>query len=253
MSAVAYLNTKPFLRGLEKTGFVNQVDLSLDIPSQTAAKLSNGLVDVALVPVAVLQKLNNYQIITDYCIGTQASVRTVALYSQVPLHQVKTVLLDYQSATSVQLVQILCREYWNIQPNFIPAQAGFEHDIKGYTAGLIIGDRTITWENEFNYVYDLGSAWIAYTKLPFVFAAWVAIKLMNKTFIQQLNKSFALGLKTVDEISALYQPQYQSNFNVKHYLTQNISYKFDDAKYKGLALFLKMVEKNECTPNINLV
>ena len=52
ISAVSYLNTKPFLYGIFKSGLEQEVDLQLDIPSECARKLTSGEVDMALLPVA---------------------------------------------------------------------------------------------------------------------------------------------------------------------------------------------------------
>ena len=135
-SAVAYLNTKPFLYGLKKTGLLQQIDLALDIPSNTAKKLLNGEVDLGLVPVAVLPLLTKkYQIVSDYCIGTERVVKTVCLYSQVSLQQIKRIYLDYHSRTSVQLVQLLCEKYWQLEVEFLPAEEGYIQQIQGDTAG----------------------------------------------------------------------------------------------------------------------
>src|SRR4029078_2678195 len=94
VSAVSYLNTKPFLYGIENHSVKEQIDLSLDMPSQVADKLIKGLVQVGLVPVSVLPMMPEQHIITDYCIGCNGKVASVCIYSQVPIKQVTDILLD---------------------------------------------------------------------------------------------------------------------------------------------------------------
>src|SRR5262245_24497557 len=118
VSAVSYLNSKPFIYGLEHSEVKNEIDLQLDVPSTCAAKLFEDKVDLGLVPVAVLPDLDEYHIITDYCIGADGEVGSVLLLSEVPLNEIKTILLDYQSMTSVVLVQILADKFWKIQPSW---------------------------------------------------------------------------------------------------------------------------------------
>ena len=77
ISAVSYLNTKPFLYGLFQSGMEDSIDLSLDIPSECARKLVAGEVDLGLIPVAVIPQLKTPHIISDYCIGTEGAVKTV--------------------------------------------------------------------------------------------------------------------------------------------------------------------------------
>ncbi|HNF48735.1 MAG TPA: hypothetical protein PLF48_05095, partial [Chitinophagales bacterium] len=110
LSAVSYLNTKPFLYGLEHAAIADETEISLDPPAVTAEKLIHNEVDIALIPVAVLPLLKQPKIISPFCIGSNGKVATVCLFSDVPLEEIETILLDYQSRTSVQLVQILCRE-----------------------------------------------------------------------------------------------------------------------------------------------
>ncbi len=245
ISSVSYLNTKPFLHGLYKTGLINEIDLHLEIPSKTAEKLKNGIAQIGLVPVAILPQLQQAKIITDYCIGAIGEVKTVALYSQVPLNQIQKIYLDYQSCTSVQLVQILCKEHWKLTDiEFVPAQENFEQNIKGNTAGVIIGDRTIEWAPRFAYSYDLSEAWYQFTGLPFVFAAWVTTQDLPEGFETLLNQAFKTGLQSIEEVVLEFQPKFDKNFDVREYFTRYISYEFDVQKKLGLELFLSYVRQN---------
>ena len=65
VSAVSYTNSKPFIDGLQRAGGDLDIRLSLDIPSQCAAKLISGRADVGLVPVAALPDIPDYRIISD--------------------------------------------------------------------------------------------------------------------------------------------------------------------------------------------
>lgn len=247
VSAVSYLNTKPFLYGLEQTGLIKNMELSLDIPSKTAQKLLSREVDLGLIPVGILPQLNDYQLVTDYCIGTNGAVKTVCLYSQLPLHKIKKIYLDYHSCTSVRLVQVLCKYYWNLAVIFIPATPGFEKEIKGETAGVVIGDRTIKLDRHFSYKYDLGQHWYDFTKLPFVFAAWVSISPLPKKIVDSLNNSFALGtsLKGIQAVAKQYQSNYDSSFDIEKYLAHFINYSLGVNKQAALQLFLKYVMEIE--------
>ncbi len=245
ISAVSYLNTKPLLRGLALGGMLEQVDIQLDIPSKTAERFKLKEVDLALIPVGILPQLTNYQIVSDYCIGADGEVDTVALFSQKPIEELDTILLDYHSCTSVRLVQVLCEHYWKKELRFIPAQKGFESKIEGAIGGVIIGDRTIGLEKKYAYKYDLAAAWKAFTGLPFAFAVWVSNKKLSTSFITDLNKSFALGLQQIKEVATEFRTQYPVSFDIHHYLSHHIQYKLDPPKRKALVYFLELVRKNE--------
>ena len=252
VSAVSYLNTKPFLFGLEKSGLLEKMDLSLDIPSQTAAKLIDGSVDLGLVPVAILPTLKaDYQVVSDFCIGTNRTVKTVGIYSQQPLETIEYIYLDYHSRTSIQLAQLLCREHWQLHNvTFLPAEKGFEQQIKGKTAAVIIGDRAIRWRQYFKYEYDLGEAWYDYTGgLPFVFAAWVTTNpQLSEDFIRALNAAFRLGLEHIDLVAKNYQSMYLPfKFSVYTYFSKYISYHLDESKKIALQRFLTAISTAQST------
>lgn len=235
--AVSYLNTKPLLYGLLRSELAAQIELDLQIPSECARRLKSGEADIGLVPVAIIPELQNPHIISEYCIGTKGTVRTVCLYSEVPIEQVERVFLDYHSRTSVELTKILLRDYWKLSPELIPATTGFEGEIKGRTAGLVIGDRAIEVESRFPYIYDLGEAWFAYTGLPFVFAAWVSEGPVSGDFLDAFNAALERGLNALPDLKYLL-PAPVEGFDLHAYFTQNISYELDEPKLKALKIFL---------------
>ena len=88
IGAVSYLNTKPLLYGLQQESIRDQVEISLDYPAKIAAMLENDSIDVGLVPVAILPRLKEFHIISDYCIGCDGPVGSVAIFSEIPLEKV---------------------------------------------------------------------------------------------------------------------------------------------------------------------
>ena len=249
ITAVSYLNTKPLLYGIFKSKIAKNIDLQLDIPSDCATKLKNGEVDLGLVPVAIIPEIEGAQVISDYCIGSEGSVKTVAIFAEQPIETLDHIYLDFHSRTSVELAKILVREYWQLSPTFIPAQEGYLDHIKGSTGGLVIGDRTIGLEDQFAYSYDLGTAWTDYTGLPFVFAAWVSRKPLSPDFIREFNRGLKMGVEAVPELIYLL-PKPSSGFDLNEYFTHYISYELDAAKRKALQRFLQYLspEKKQVQP-----
>jgi chorismate dehydratase len=240
--AVSYLNTKPLVYGFQQGLMSNSVELTEDYPSRIAAMLLNDEIDVGLVPVAIIPKLKEHYIISDYCIGASGEVASVCLFSDVPIEQVQEVLLDYQSRTSVRLARILLKEYWKVSPLLTDAKADFREHINGTTAGLVIGDRAFEQRKVSAYVYDLGKAWKDLTGLSFVFAAWISNKKLDDDFITVFNAATGAGIQVIDKIVA--QNPY-SLFDLKKYFTQHISYILDDNKKAGLNLFLEKLKMLE--------
>lgn len=67
--------------------------------------LLNNEIDLGLIPVAVIPDLPSCHIIGEHCIGAEGEIASVALFSEVPMAEVETIYLDYQSRTSVELLK----------------------------------------------------------------------------------------------------------------------------------------------------
>ncbi len=239
ISAVSYLNTKPFIYGIYRSELADLIDLQLDIPSVCAKKLVSGEVDLALMPVGAIPELGEAFLVSDFCIGAVGAVDTVCLFSEVPLNEIEQIYLDFHSRTSVELIKILCKEYWKIQPQFLSAQDNFIENIKGNTAALVIGDKSIGLNKRYNYVYDLAEAWMEYTELPFVFAAWISRRPLPEDFIEKFNAALQSGLDHLPELVKILPTM--DGFDVEDYFRRCISYELDEAKWAGLQLFLDKI------------
>lgn len=245
ISAVSYLNTKPFLHGLELSSVRNKILLTQETPAQCAQKLLNNAIDIGLVPVAVIPQLKNPQIVSPFCIGANGKVKTVCLFSQVPLEEINTIYLDYQSRTSVLLVQVLMKEYWKKEVTFLPALEGYENAIHQNIAAVIIGDRAIANLGKYAYEYDLAEAWQQHTGLPFVFAAWVSNKEIDQGFLDDFNAALQIGLSNRNQLLAQYETYNSAFFSVKEYWNTNIQFELDSDKKQALELFLKKLNPKQ--------
>ncbi len=240
VGAVSYLNTKPLLYGIRRSGLMERIDLIEEYPSKIATMLLNDDIDLGLVPVAVIPKLKEAHIITDFCIGAIGEVASVALFSEVTMEKITTVLLDYQSKTSVNLAKILLKEYWKKEVILQDASEDFRSNIKGSVAGIVIGDRALEQRNISAFQYDLATAWIAFTGLPFVFAAWVSNKDLGEDFKDAFNRANAYGIKHIEDVVA---GQNYPVYDLRKYYTENISYALTDEKRKGIELFLEKLSR----------
>ena len=240
VAAVSYLNTIPFLYGLEQDEkLLAQLDLRLEYPSKCADLLKTGEVDLALIPIAEIPNINHSTIISDFCIGAVGKVNTVMLYSDCPLHEIKSIALDYQSRTSVMLTKVLVNNFWNIDVLFKETTEGYINSISESEAGVVIGDRAFDLNGTFPYEFDLAEEWFKFTGLPFVFACWVANKPLSNYFADQFSEALKVGLENKEKAILLWQQKDNNSIDLKSYLNSDISYDFDDAKKLALKKFLE--------------
>jgi chorismate dehydratase len=244
ISIVNYTNTLPFKWALKRSELMQQIDLQEDIPTICAQKLKFGQVDLALVPVALLPELDHYNIVSDYCIGANGKVDSVKLYSKVPITEIETVVLDYQSKSSITLTQVLFQYFWKRNVKFIDAKPGFEKEVNGKNAAVVIGDRTFSLNGTFKFEYDLAEEWKKFTGLPFVFAAWVSTEKINEYFINVFNRTLKFGIQNIE--TALIESEATGALNkseMHEYLTSRINYLLDKEKKEALTLFLTYISK----------
>jgi chorismate dehydratase len=236
VGAVSYLNTKPLLYGFKHHSIRDKIELLEDYPAKVAQQLIDGKIDIGLVPVAVIPQLKEWHIVGDYCIGCDGPVASVCLFGEVPIEQIDRVYLDYQSRTSVMLLKILLKGYWEKEVEFVQAQSeDYIDKITGTTGGLIIGDRALEQRQQSKFCYDLGEAWKLHTGLPFVFAAWISNKKLADNFISAFNEANRYGLDCLEKVI---QESPYKYFDLKKYYKEHINYTFDLKMKKGLDQFL---------------
>lgn len=173
LGIVPYTNVLPLLEGLEET--FPRSHWVRATPRELSGLLAAGEVDIALISVFEGLRMG-YRMLPGAAIGCLGPVRSVAIYSKVPLPFIRTVLLDRASLSSVNLAQVLCRELLSITPEFSVSESPFQQDFDwehcDADAFVVIGDTALAWENCFPHKLDLGAGWRLLTGLPFVFAGW---------------------------------------------------------------------------------
>ncbi len=243
ISVVSYLNSLPFVEGLEQEEIKQQYNISKDIPSICAEKVINGSADIGLMPIAMLPKVEGGYVITDYCISANGAVGSVLLVSNDPIEEIKIISKDNESRSSVILARILIENYWKKEVTWKEECDQFLN-LQKHEGIVIIGDRALKNSWKFKYVYDLAEEWKKFTGLPFVFACWIANKTIDSKDIRILNESFKKGLMNRPEIAKQTETGHPS-ISTLSYLSDYIKYELNDEAKKGMALFLEMMNQIE--------
>jgi len=245
ISAVKYANTYPFIYGLTESGFDKKIILETDHPADCASKLISGKVDIGLIPVASLPRLKEYHIISDYCIGANGNVRTVLLLSNCQFDEIETIFLDYRSRSSVALSKVLAKHFWNREFRWMNTSKGFDfRNIGIKEAVVLIGDQCFEYEKSFRFNIDLAQEWKDFSGLPFVFACWTANRLLEKSFIAEFNLALNLGVNNIENVVIKFSGAGTiTGDTLRKYLTGNIDYNLNEAKKKGMKLFLELMGK----------
>jgi len=178
IGCVSFLNARPLIEGL------NEENLVFDVPSGLLAKLETGTVDIALCPVIDFYRSSApLQIIPVGGIGCCGPTLTVKLCSRVPIDRIRCVHADTDSHTSIALLQVVLHESYGRRPQIVPYHAKTSDQKRTISPSespesvLLIGDKVVKAAPQrqlYSHQIDLGDAWYTLTKLPFVFAVWMA-------------------------------------------------------------------------------
>ena len=236
ISVVNFLNSKPFTFALNKFEKTYHYQLFYDVPSKCAEKVLLNQVDIGLVPTAILTN-SSLNIIGNYCLGATNEVKTVVLWHNKPIKDVKSIVTDPNSRTSNSLVKILASEYWNISPEWIDESDNWTK----YDAVVQIGDNVYEAPKKMKYKTDLSAEWYKYTRKPFVFACWVSRSKLSEEQVAAFNKLLKIGIDNMETVIKNETPHYQ--YDVANYLTERIEFDFDEKKKEGLSFYLEKMRK----------
>ena len=239
IGSVQYLNAVPLTRGIEdKVIFAT--------PAQLAQMLRRDELDAALVSTAEVLLADRYDILDGIAIASLGEVYSVLLAHRRPLAELKEIYCHIASLSGLNLLKILLAER-GLKPEFKPLpdpQKAAEHD-----AVLLIGDPAIDFQRSphKHEIFDLGSAWLELTNLPFVFAVWALRRgIENKELRGELLEAKQFGVETLDYIIET-RGEYDEDFR-RDYLGWHVHYHLASDEKRGIAKFAELLHKHGLGP-----
>jgi predicted solute-binding protein len=220
------------------------VEIDFSIPSECAAKVDRGEVDIGLVPVAQILR-QNLEVVSNVGIAADGPVRSILLFSRKPWKQVRSLAGDLSSRTSVELAKIILRERFGVQPTVAGAQPDLSAMLEHCDAALIIGDPALRIDPDkqpYDWL-DLGAEWKTLCGLPMVFAAWAGKARTPTLELEDLTTcSYEFGKERIEEIADReYERRGVSRGLALHYLRDHIHYELGVREKSGMEAFMKML------------
>ena len=204
VGAVSYLNARPLVRGLER--WPERFDLRFDLPSRCASLLHSGTIDLGLIP-SIEYLRGDYRVVPGIGVVSDGAVGSVAMFTRVPVADIRSVALDTSSRTSVALIKVLCARHFRIAPAFVSAGPDLAAMIAGADAALLIGEPALlaAYEPLGLTKVDLGAAWKAMTGMPFVYAFWAGTPdVLAPADVRVLQAARDQGRRESDDVAAQY-------------------------------------------------
>jgi chorismate dehydratase len=248
VGAVAYLNTRPLVHGLEQGLGSHRLELSYDVPSALADRMVAGEFDIGLLPVVELARLPDLEVVPGLGITTRGPSRSVLLVSRVPLGQVRRVALDPHSRTTNALVRVLFARLWEIDARFVMGSERLERSLHEADAAVRIGDKALfDPPGDGFHVHDLAGAWTEWTGLPFVFATWAARpNVVDREIYRILHESRRRGTRALDTIAREYTWNGSTHPGLAlEYLTEFIHFRLGALEVDAVKRFLGLASELE--------
>ena len=178
---IRYANCTPIFTALLREHEQYAAHMVKGVPAELNLKLRGGEIDVC--PSSSIEygkHPDKYFILPDLSISSIGPVRSVLLFSRVPIEELEStsIGLTTDSDTSVNLLRILLARRFGFRNELIRTGLPVREALENFSALLLIGDAALR-ENMAAaglYVYDLGELWYRLTGLPFVFALWLVTR-----------------------------------------------------------------------------
>lgn len=269
ISIVEFLNTAPLVWGFTDGLLKDRYDLSFTVPSLCADTLRGGGADIAIIPAIEYQRMDGMVVLPGMGVAAKGSVRSILVLSKKPIELAKRIALDTSSRSSVALVQLLCRDYWGISPEFVKSDPDPEKMLANADAALLIGDPALKISVQMEmivnrtpspsgccagntgeqvvkgvdslFVYDVAYQWRELTALPCVLALWVARReAVTPKVIEDFQASKEYGLTHLRDIAEGASMKLDLPASIlERYLRENIDYSLDAENLAGLDLYYK--------------
>ncbi len=270
ISIVEFLNTAPLVWSFTDGPLAGRYDLSFTVPSQCAEELRTGAADIAIIPAIEYQRMDGVVALPGMAVAAKGEVRSILVIAKKPIEMARRIALDTSSRSSIALVQLLCRNFWGISPEFIRSAPDPAAMLAQADAALIIGDPALRIALKLEqlarkkptagfccgnnpddqavpgvdslYVYDVAHQWREMTARPCVLALWVArAEAATPEVVDDFLASKEYGLDHIRDIAEgaslkldLPAPA------LERYLRDNIDFSLDDDNVAGLNLYYQL-------------
>ena len=257
---IDYANVTPLFHALREHFPCAGYRFACGVPAELNALLAAGKIDVC--PSSSIEyaiRSERYLILPDLSISSIGPVASVLLFSRVPIEELdgREILLSAESATSVNLLKILMRKRFNSTCRYAVSSGPPAEALCSAPALLLIGDAALRSSMAVAgtgvRIYDLGSLWYEWTRLPFVFALWFCTRIAATERCHEVRKLAeqlvrAKGFAAMErELIADLSPEaaWMGREGLVNYWRDNISYELGKAHMEGLRLFYRYAAELE--------
>jgi len=256
VGCVPYVNAIPLVEMFEEMGPASPVRVIYKVPSELPALLKSGEAQAILVSSVDALRTSGRRMAEGVCIGSRDHVKSVRLFSKVPLGEIGTLALDASSMTSNRLAMILLKELLGIEPKTRMMTPDLGAMLAETDACILIGDIGMMSDGSGLQVMDLGEAWNRLTGKPFVWAAWIGGEGLVPELVWWLQRAAACAGNALDGepyyiwknretmVARAMEQAHWPEEVAKDYFENVMAYRMDQSMLAGLKMFQEKLVAN---------
>lgn len=254
LGQISYINCLPMAIPME-LGYVDVACRTVyAIPSELNQSYAEGALDLGVMSSFFYLTHDRLEIIPELSISADGQVGSVLFFCKDDPGKLngRKVKVPADSATSVNLLRILLKEQFAVEPELVVDTDPNFNDCETMGA-LLIGDRALAadtrWATGDLHRKDLGEWWRTHTGLPMVFAVWAARSDWSTENPSQflaigdaLRESIDLGLsgllpQVIDEAE---KRTGLTADRLRHYYRRELNFQLTEQHKSSLELFRKL-------------
>jgi predicted solute-binding protein len=252
VGALSFINALPFFYPFLKNHIIFEEEITYGTPTYINALLEEGTIDMGLISSAnFLAHRDRYILLTNFGIGATKKVMSVCFYTKFATKALtgKKIGIPSTSATSVMLLKVICKHFWQVHPQFIEAShESIEHLTQNFDCFLLIGDECLTHQKIDGFeVIDMAETWYTHTKKPFVFAVfatrcdiWIDRPETVRQFHRRLDAAWEKSLSEFENL--LEEAKRRTSLSIEHLRNyyEQLDFQLNPTHFQGLEHFAKL-------------
>lgn len=254
---IDYANAWPLFHHLDS--LISHSDTNIQVVSKVPALLNQMLQEGSLQVSAISsfsygKNSEDYVLLPNLSVGSEGNVHSILLIlkEQIETNPPKRIAVTTTSATSVNLLKILMKKYYELDPVYEPAEPDLDSMLENADAALLIGDTAIhaSWEKKGRQVIDLGGVWNAWTGLAMTYAVVAARKETAELYPAALRSLYEAMLASkrlsLSDLSPLVDKACQELGGAPAYWNMyftNLQYHFGRKQQEGLSLYFRYAKE----------
>jgi len=230
----------PLIYGLQQAKLDSNFDIAYLAPSVCGEQLRQGAADLAIIPpLDYARRKEIWNLIPGICVSTRGSLKTLQLFFKKGLKEIKSVAVEPGFESEKVLLQILMREKYMMNPQYVPMAPDLDLMLDKTDAALLSGESALKYLLSSRNRLDIGEEWYDMTGLPYLTAFWAGRQFtVSQDDVEVIKKSFTLGHHNLEKICRTYAETQPETWIFYHdFLSQDISNQLSEDVIDGLMEF----------------